>query len=405
MHLIRNIVAVPKGSWVIQGFCGAQADVEAYGDIVYEATVNGQKRVDILRLVLYAPNTGINLVSVGQITALGISVNFSGTIFEFVRNNKVEVTGRRTGSTLYRLDIKALVERPQQERVLVAKQSAASLMTWHRRLSHVNCKTIQQMEASNAVEGVKITDRKLPAICEGCIYGKMCRRSFKCSNKDPKALEIGQLIISDVGGPMQEKSLSGALYYLAIKDKASGFRQVFFLKKKSEVAGKFKIYIPSFQNETGKLIKAIRTDNGTEFKGQDWTWVDEMGIKRQYTIPFTPQQNGASERDNRTIVEAARSALYGRKHLVSSLVLLRGSGQRRSTTPYIHLTGLSPAPEMLQRSKDFTVRNLISHTYANLALHVVSIKQIKNAKNWKRKGRKACFSATTITQPDTVFSS
>jgi hypothetical protein len=69
--------------------------------------------------------------------------------------------------------------------------------------------------------------------------------------------------------PMQEKSLSGALYYLAIKDKASGFRQVFFLKKKPEVAGKFKIYIPSFQNETGKLIKTIRTDNGTEFKGQD----------------------------------------------------------------------------------------------------------------------------------------
>jgi hypothetical protein len=204
---------------------------------------------------------------------------------------------------------------------------------------------------------------------------------------------------------MQEKSLSGVLYYLAIKDKASGFRQVFFLKKKSEVAGKFKIYIPSFQNETGKLIKAIRTDNGTEFKGQDWTWVDEMGIKRQYTIPFTPQQNGASERDNRTIVEAARSALYGRKHLVSSLVLLRGSGQRRSTTPYIHLTGLSPAPEMLHRSKEFTVRNLISHTCTNLVLHVISIKQIKNAKNWKRKGRKACFSATIITQPDTVFSS
>ncbi len=68
---------------------------------------------------------------------------------------------------------------------------------------------------------------------------------------------------------MQDKSLIGALYYLAIKEKASGFRKVFFLKKKTEVAGKFKICIPSFQNETGKLIKTFRTDNGTEFKGQD----------------------------------------------------------------------------------------------------------------------------------------
>ncbi|XP_045034632.1 uncharacterized protein LOC123475695 [Daphnia magna] len=299
-HLLRNVVTVSKGSWVIQGFRGAQADVEAYRDIVYEATVNGQKRVGILRRVLYAPNTGINLISIGQITALGVSVNFSGSKCEFVRNNKVEVTGRRTGSTLYKLDIKAIVESPQQECVLIAEQSAASLITWHRRLSHVNCKTIEQMEASNAVEGMKITNRNLPAVCEGCIYGKMCRRSFKCSNKEPKPLEIVQLIVSDVGGPMQEKSLSGALYYLAIKDKASGFRQIFFLKRKSEVA-----------------------DNGTEFKGQDWIWVDEMGIKRQYTIAFTPQQNGASERDNRTIVEAARSALYGRKHVVSSHVLLR----------------------------------------------------------------------------------
>jgi hypothetical protein len=268
-HLLRNIVTVPKGSWVIQGFHGAQADVESYGDIVYEATVNGQKHVGILRRVLYAPNTGINLVSVGQITALGISVNLSGAKCKLVRNNNVEVTGHRTGSTLYKIDIKVIVKQLQQECVIIAKQSAASLMIWHRRLSHVNCKTIQQMEASNAVEGMKITDRNLPAVCEGCIYGKMCRRSFKCSNKDPKALEIGQLIVSDVGGPKQDKSLSGALYYLEIKDKASGFRQVFFLKKKSEVAGKFKIYIPSFQNETGKLIKTIRTDNGTEFKGQD----------------------------------------------------------------------------------------------------------------------------------------
>ncbi len=48
-----------------------------------------------------------------------------------------------------------------------------------------------------------------------------------------------------------------------------------------------------------------------------------MGIKRQYTIAYTPQQNGVSERDNRTILEAARSALYGRKHPVTSHVLLQ----------------------------------------------------------------------------------
>jgi hypothetical protein len=51
-----------------------------------------------------------------------------------------------------------------------------------------------------------------------------------------------------------------------------------------------------------------------------------MGIKRQYTIAFTPQQNGASERDNRTIVEAARSA---EGNIRSRLPYYYGSGQRR----------------------------------------------------------------------------
>ena len=327
-HLLRNVITVPKGSWVIQGFRGAQAEVQCYGDIDFEATVHNQKRVGTLKRVLYAPETGVNLISIGQITALGTDVFFSGEKCEFVRNKEVEATGRRIGFSLYKIDMKAIApfSSPKEERALVAKQpavSSAPLMTWHHRLSHVNCKTIQKMESSNAVDGMIITDNKIDPICEGCIFGKMCRRSFPCSSTDPNTQEVGQLIVSDVGGPMQEKSLSGALYYLAIKDKASGLRKVYFLKHKSEVAGKFKIYVPSFQNDTGKLIKAFRTDNGGEFKGQAWIWADELGIKRQYTISHTPQQNGASERDNRTIVEAARAALYGRKHPVSPRVLLR----------------------------------------------------------------------------------
>jgi hypothetical protein len=298
-HLLRNIVTVPKGSWIIQGLRGAQAEVEAYGDIIFEATVNGQKRIGISQRVLYAPDTGINLISIGQITALGTNVNFSGENCEFVKKNEVEATGRRIGNTLYQFDIKAIIESPKKEHAFLVKQSAASLMTWHLRLSHVNCRTIQRMEETNAVEGMKITSHKLPAICEGCIYGKICRRSFQCST-EPKTWEVGELIVSDIGGPMQQKSLSGALYYVAMKDKASGYRHAFFIKEKSEVV-----------------------DNGTEYGGQNWIWVDELGIKRQYTIAYTPQQNGVSERDNRTIVEAARSALYGRKHPVTSHVLLR----------------------------------------------------------------------------------
>lgn len=126
-HLLRNVV--PKGSWIIQGLRGAQAEVEAYGDIIFEAMVNGQKRVGIFKRVLYAPDTGINLISIGQVTALGTNVNFSGENCEFVKKNEVEATGRRIGNTLYQLDIRAIIESPKTEHAFLAKQSAASLMT------------------------------------------------------------------------------------------------------------------------------------------------------------------------------------------------------------------------------------------------------------------------------------
>jgi hypothetical protein len=88
---------------------GAQAEVEAYGDIIFEATVNGQLRVRIFKRVLYAPDTGINLISVGQVTALGTNVNFYGENCEFVKKNGVEANGRRNGNSLYQLDIKAII--------------------------------------------------------------------------------------------------------------------------------------------------------------------------------------------------------------------------------------------------------------------------------------------------------
>ncbi|KAK1611270.1 hypothetical protein QYE76_034943 [Lolium multiflorum] len=57
-------------------------------------------------------------------------------------------------------------------------------------------------------------------------------------------------------------------------------------------------------------IKAIRTDNGTEFKNYTMQeFVDDEGIKHEFSAPYTPQQNGVVERKNRTIIGMARTML------------------------------------------------------------------------------------------------
>jgi transposase InsO family protein len=44
-------------------------------------------------------------------------------------------------------------------------------------------------------------------------------------------------------------------------------------------------------------MKAVRYDRGGEFSSRDFKeFFDKHGIKREYTIPGTPQQNGVVER-------------------------------------------------------------------------------------------------------------
>jgi transposase InsO family protein len=64
------------------------------------------------------------------------------------------------------------------------------------------------------------------------------------------------------------------------------------------------------QNEFGLRIKKIRSDNGTEFKNsQTEGFLEDEGIKHEFSSPYTPQQNGVVERKNRTLLDMARTML------------------------------------------------------------------------------------------------
>jgi transposase InsO family protein len=64
------------------------------------------------------------------------------------------------------------------------------------------------------------------------------------------------------------------------------------------------------QNEFGLRIKKIRSDNGTEFKNSQMEgFLEEEGIKHEFSSPYTPQQNGVLERKNRTLLDMARTML------------------------------------------------------------------------------------------------
>ena len=58
------------------------------------------------------------------------------------------------------------------------------------------------------------------------------------------------------------------------------------------------------ENQTGKKIKVLRSDNGGEYTSRAFDeYCRQEGIKRSLTVPYTPQQNGVAERKNRSIVK------------------------------------------------------------------------------------------------------
>lgn len=65
------------------------------------------------------------------------------------------------------------------------------------------------------------------------------------------------------------------------------------------------------ENQTGRRIKILRTDNGREYVNKEFErYMKKSGIKHQFTITYTPQQNGVAERENRTIIEKAKNMLF-----------------------------------------------------------------------------------------------
>nr|GEW44559.1 putative ribonuclease H-like domain-containing protein [Tanacetum cinerariifolium] len=89
------------------------------------------------------------------------------------------------------------------------------------------------------------------------------------------------------------------------------FTWVFFLTTKDETSEILKNFIKEIENLVDKKVKIIRCDNGTEFKNKVMDdFCREKGIKREYSVTMTPQQNGVAERRNKILIEAARTMVY-----------------------------------------------------------------------------------------------
>jgi transposase InsO family protein len=146
-------------------------------------------------------------------------------------------------------------------------------------------------------------------ICSACQAGKQVGVHHPHKNIMTTDMSL-ELLHMDLFGPIVYISIGGSKYCLVIVEDYSRFTWVFFLQEKSQTQETLKRFLRQAQNEFGLRIKKIRSDNGTEFKNsQIEGFLEEEGIKHEFSSPYTPQQNGVVERKNRTLLDMPRTML------------------------------------------------------------------------------------------------
>ncbi|GJY70629.1 zinc finger, CCHC-type containing protein [Tanacetum coccineum] len=173
---------------------------------------------------------------------------------------------------------------------------------WHARLGHVHFKRMQDMSKDGLIPAFDMDTEK----CQTCMLNKITKKPFQNVKRETEVLE---LIHSDLCDLHATPSLGNKKYFVTFIDDASRFCYVYLLHSKDEALDKFK----------------------------------SVGIIHETTAPYTPQQNGISERKNRVLKEMVNSMLsysglsqgfWGEAMLTACYLLNRVPNKRNKITPY-----------------------------------------------------------------------
>nr|GEX54616.1 retrovirus-related Pol polyprotein from transposon TNT 1-94 [Tanacetum cinerariifolium] len=206
-------------------------------------------------------------------------------------------------------DIKCIVLSPEFKLFDENQATLDESNLWHRRLSYINFKIMNKLVKGNLVRGLPSKVFENDHTCVACKKGKQHRAS--CKTKPVSSVNQPlQRLHMDLFGPTFVKSPNKKSYCLVVIDDYSRFTWVFFLATKDETSPILKTFLTGIENQLSLKVKIVRSDKGTEFKNNALNQFYEMkGIKREFSIPKTPQQNSIVERKNRTLIKAARTML------------------------------------------------------------------------------------------------
>lgn len=142
----------------------------------------------------------------------------------------------------------------------VSAMVSESYILWHQRFGHPNERVLRDMVAKQSCIG--LPERLGPSEpCETCARAKSTKTSTLGSTIRIVDKPL-QLVVADLCGPFQERSVGGAAYFLQIRDVYSTYVKVYTIVNKYDVTGIVKRFIAEGERLTGFKVVTWRNDGG-----------------------------------------------------------------------------------------------------------------------------------------------
>jgi transposase InsO family protein len=183
-------------------------------------------------------------------------------------------------------------------------QEPENAFLWHQRFAHASYTTLAKLPFLRHLQPIYGNDP-----CVICIRAKAHKLPF--ARVVEHASEALQLVHSDTCGSFALSDTS-KIHFITFVDDYTRYVWAYGIenKKAATVKAVFDTWKAEVEKQSGKELKALRTDGGGEYEKELDRYLKAMGIHHQVTAPYTPQSNGVAERINRTLLEMMRSMLY-----------------------------------------------------------------------------------------------
>ena len=249
--------------------------------------------------VRWVPQLWRNLLSLGMFDSNGCSYKSKGGRLRVIKGAMVVLRGS-LNQGLYILEGNTITG------VVAAVNSNDQTKLLHKRLRHMSLRGLQELCKQDMLDPKRVTSLEF---CESCMLGKTHKLKFARASHTSNC--ILEYVHSDLwGSSFVPLSLNGYQYFMTIIDDHSRRFWVYVLKYKNEAFAKFKEWKIMVENQTGKKLKRLRTNNELEFCNKEFNqFCTQNGISRHRTCTETPQQNGLAERLNRIILDKVRCIL------------------------------------------------------------------------------------------------